>query len=249
MNEEKGFKTSLVGGFDREDVLQYIERTAKESAERVATLQQEAELLRDERDELREKNEALSQKNADLLERLGEMTVAEEAQQGALADARREAEEAGARAGELDGRAQALETENSALHAQTEELAARCAAYDEDKERIAEIELAAHRRAKEIEERAQFESRRVRVQSAEVVGALRRELQAVCASYQTAAAQAERTAADNKRRADELEAKLELVVSTLDEVVVGELQSDAPDAPERPRMQQILDMLRGRDGE
>ena len=40
---ENSFRTAVVGGFNRQDVLTYIESSARESKERVAALQQEAE--------------------------------------------------------------------------------------------------------------------------------------------------------------------------------------------------------------
>lgn len=239
----KGFKTSLMGGFNREDVLQYIEQTAKESGERIAALQQEAELLRSERDELREKNKLLNQKNADLLERLGEMTVEDEK----LLESTKEQEQRVAANIEeihsLRAQIQAFKSEKAGLLTKLEGLATRCAEYDAVKDNLAEMELAAHRRAKEIEERAQYDAKRVRVQSAEVVTALKREIALVCECYRNSTKQVKQVFEENERRAGEAQAKLELVVSTLDEVVVGELSTDQPDAPERPKMQQILEML------
>ena len=40
---ENSFRTAVVGGFNRQDVLNYIESSARESKERVAALQKEAE--------------------------------------------------------------------------------------------------------------------------------------------------------------------------------------------------------------
>lgn len=42
------FKTSMFGGFDRSDVIAYIERTGREHEERVAALEAENETLRKE---------------------------------------------------------------------------------------------------------------------------------------------------------------------------------------------------------
>ena len=42
------FKTSMFGGFDRSDVIAYIERTGREYEERVAALEAENETLRKE---------------------------------------------------------------------------------------------------------------------------------------------------------------------------------------------------------
>lgn len=245
--ESKGFKVSLMGGFNREDVLQYIEQAAKESGERIAALQQKAELLRSERDELREKNEILSQKNADLLERLGEMTVADEKLQEAVAKHEQQAAADANSLRSVRARVRTLEQENASLAGQVGELAALCADFDASKKNLAEMELSAHRRAKEVEERAQYDAKRVRMQSAEVVTALKREIEAVCEQYRSGAEKARHLSEENNRRAEEAQAKIELVISTLDEVVVGELAADKPEGAERPKMQQILEMLTGRD--
>ena len=42
------FKTSMFGGFDRSDVIAYIEKTGREHEERVAALEAENETLRKE---------------------------------------------------------------------------------------------------------------------------------------------------------------------------------------------------------
>lgn len=242
--ESKGFKTALMGGFNREDVLQYIEQSAKESSQRLAALQQENELLLAERNELREKNEALSQKNADLLERLGEMTVADEKLQTSAQEHARRAEQGEATLRELQERVAALEKENRTLREQSREVAARCAEYDALKENLTEMELAAHRRAHEIEERAQFDAKRVRVQSAEVITALKKELLTVCDAYRSAAAHAEQVAEENARRTTGMQTMLDGVIQTLDEVVVGELSPEQADGTERPTLQRILDSLK-----
>ncbi len=242
--ESKGFKTALMGGFNREDVLQYIEQSAKESSERLAALQQENELLLDERNELRGKNETLSQKNADLLERLGEMTVADEKLQAHAQEHTRRVEQGESEMRVLKERVAALEEENRTLREQSREVTARCAEYDALKENLTEMELAAHRRAHDIEERAQFDAKRVRMQSAEVIAALKKELLTVCDAYRAAAAQASRTAEENARRANGAQATLDSVLRTLDEVVVGALEPEQGETADRPTLQRILDSLK-----
>lgn len=247
--ESKGFKTSLMGGFNREDVLRYIEQAARESGERIEALQQENDRLAQERDELRERNQALSKKNADLLERLGEMTLADEQRSG---EAEKLAQQAARDAETLRAACARLteaESENEALREQAERLAEQAAEYEASKENIADMELCAHRRARDLEARAEFDARRVRMQSAEVVSALKKQLADVADEYRTAAATAKRTAEANERRAAEAQQKLDEVLTSLDAVVVGELATNEPEGQERPRVQRVLDILCGREGD
>ena len=56
---DASFKTRLFGGFDREDVVTYIEKTAAENQTQLETLRAEVEMLRKQRDEAASENEAL----------------------------------------------------------------------------------------------------------------------------------------------------------------------------------------------
>ena len=48
---DASFKTCLFGGFDREDVVKFIEKTAAENREQLETLEAELNALRAQRDE------------------------------------------------------------------------------------------------------------------------------------------------------------------------------------------------------
>ena len=56
---DASFKTCLFGGFDREDVVKFIEKTAAENQEQLETLEAELNALRAQRDEAAAENEAL----------------------------------------------------------------------------------------------------------------------------------------------------------------------------------------------
>ena len=119
------FKTCLFGGFDREDVIAFIEKTSKESRERIEALEQEKEALQ-------QQNQTIS---AELQQMRGDYDQhCQQAQQ---------AQELLSKVEELSARLQALEAENGALRTQAEE-------YQSLKEHIAEIEISAHRRTEEF---------------------------------------------------------------------------------------------------
>ena len=49
----KIFRGSLLGGFNRKDVMYYVEKTADEFKEEITALREQLELMRSQRDELR----------------------------------------------------------------------------------------------------------------------------------------------------------------------------------------------------
>ena len=119
------FKTCLFGGFDRQDVVSFIEKSSRESREKIEALEKE--------------NESLQQKchamESELqLMRQDYMTNSEQAAQAAaLAQ----------QAQEMAERLQELEGENDRLRV-------LAADYQSLKDHIAEIEISAHRRTEEF---------------------------------------------------------------------------------------------------
>lgn len=119
------FKTCLFGGFDREDVISYIEKTARESREQI--------------DQLSVSVEALTAENGSLTTKVDELRVrAEQYDEASQALAALQLQ-----VKELADRAEALAAENKTLRSQAEE-------YQSLKDHIAEIEISAHRRTEEF---------------------------------------------------------------------------------------------------
>ena len=119
------FKTCLFGGFDREDVVSFIEKSSRESRERIEALERE--------------NESLQQKNQSMETELQLM-------RGEFQERSELAEKAAAlqfQVEELTAKLQLLEEETSALRTQA-------ADYQSLKDHIADIEISAHRRTEEF---------------------------------------------------------------------------------------------------
>lgn len=245
--DTKGFKTAVVGGFNREDVLQYIEQAAKESSDKLEQLQAEAEQARDEAEKLRQDNVSLSQKNAELLERLGEMTVESDKLRQEAEQARAQAEQDAGEAQKLRDELQAAQNENSRLRTRMEALEQQNQEYLDSKDRLAEIELCAYRRAKEVDERAQQDAQRIRMQSAELISQVKHRLADVAGRYHAAQQRAAGEMADAGKRAEAVLGGINAVVETLDEVMVGELSSGQEDAPDRPTMSDAAALLKGEE--
>lgn len=120
------FKTCMFGGFDREDVVSYIEKTAKETQEKLDALESENTRLKADNERIEEALRTLHAQTKQMKQ--------EEQDQESLHQAR---------AAELAVRCEALEAENESLRASANE----CAHL---KEHIADIEINAHRRTEEF---------------------------------------------------------------------------------------------------
>ena len=68
---DNGFRTALVGGFQRDDVLRYIEDAARRHAEETAALKEKLDEAERRAKEQSARADSLTEKNAELLERLG----------------------------------------------------------------------------------------------------------------------------------------------------------------------------------
>lgn len=156
------FRTAVVGGFNRQDVLNYIEQSSRAAAERSAALQKEAEAARRdlaaaraEGDKAREREAALALEAERLNKALAEKTAALAEAQAALSRERVE----------LDS----LREELGALKEKTAEMVQGATAYAELKDRTATIELEAHQRARAIEKAAEERAKKLRVAAEQIL--------------------------------------------------------------------------------
>ena len=119
------FKTCMFGGFDRRDVIAFIEKTAKENREIIENLEKENEELTQNCSEMEQELQQLREESAKNVR---------QAQQ---------ASEMSEKLEQLTARLVELEKENDTLHYQAQE-------YMAMKDHIAEIEISAHRRTEEF---------------------------------------------------------------------------------------------------
>ncbi len=141
--ENNIFKSVAFGGFDKQDVISYIERTAKEASEAQEKLRRENESLRQEVrslsgqvSELQAQVEALQAESAELREKLARETAGR-------------------------GRLEELEPEAARLRAEVESLRGDAEAYARFREQIGAIECEARQRAAELEDEAGDRLRRL----------------------------------------------------------------------------------------
>lgn len=161
--ENNIFKSVAFGGFDKQDVIHYIEQAARQSAEIQERLQQE-------NDDLRARIQALEEQSAE-----------QERQIRAAEDQRRSLEQQLAK--EHSAR-QALEEEKAQLLPQAQEaqrLRPEAEAYAQFRDRVGDIECEAHQRAAALEHTTMARMR----QASDTFQA---QYQAAMATFETASA-------------------------------------------------------------
>lgn len=241
MNEgSRGFKTALVGGFAREDVLEYITEAARTSGEVRQKLEQQLQTAQEQAEQLKETNHEISQKNAELLERLGELTLQNDMLEKQAEQAQERAAKAEAQQNEMQEELQSLRQERTQLTHKTEQLQKQCMEYNDAKQRLAEIELCAHRRAQEINEHAQYDQRRIRMQAAELITNVKKVILQECDVWRDIIVQAASDAEEQSRRAQSLLNRIDKTADILDDVMMGQLDKDGG---EHATMQQALQTL------
>lgn len=213
---EKGFRGALVGGFQRDDVLQYIESTAKEHEETVQHLTEELETIRDSLREMTDKSNEATTRNAELLEKLGAMTIAEDEAQTELQNLREQLDVMTMRAHKAEEAEAVLTAEKEVMVEELTELRAKREEFEASKDHLAEIELCAYRRAKELERQSKMEAEKLREQSAEVINRVKNKIDAANDSCRDILKRSQTEADEMARRASQLLKQLESVSGKLE---------------------------------
>lgn len=156
------FRTAVVGGFNRQDVLDYIECSTKESLSRVSSLQKELDKHKKTGDTLEQELAQTKQRAQALDQELETLKKDHEEKAQALSNAQQTLEQQRV---ELD----TLRAELSTLKNKTIHWESGAKAYNELKDRTATIELEAHQRAQVIEKQAQEEAHRVRMEAEQIL--------------------------------------------------------------------------------
>lgn len=224
--QSKGFRSAVFGGFKREDVLRFIEQTDKryfeESESREKSLTESKTAL----EELRTQNDQLISKNAELLERLGEMTLDADEVRSKLDEIESGFTMQTSEVEAQSARAAALAEENDRLTAENAKLSEKCGEYAASKDKIAEMELSAYRRAKRIEEDAKNELGKLRRQSMEMIEQVKNQLDQTKENYRVMLSRSQAESAEMARRASE-------VIGEIDRISGSLGRSDAADARAR----------------
>lgn len=150
---ELQLRTAAVGGFQKQDVVAYIESLTQKHREELAEREKSLAALQEQLDReksahaaLREKADLLERQNAQLLRQTGEREEQCKVLRGKLEDSLRRAAE--------------LEAETECLSGRVQEMQPHAEAYLAIKDRASGIELEAHQRAQLLQDQSDEEFRR-----------------------------------------------------------------------------------------
>lgn len=210
-----GFRSVLFGGFRREDVLQYIEKVDKSYAEQTDMLKKQAEDARNALSELRVQNREYADKNKELLQKIETMTKDMDSIRMQMDEiernfVRQETESIAQEEHMLE-----MLAENEKLQQENERLQKKCGEYDAAKDKIAEMELSAYRRAKKIEQDAREEAKKVQAQSKELLARVRQQLDETSEAYKVVLAKSQAESDAMTRRAKQTLAELDQITGKL----------------------------------
>ena len=147
------FRSAALGGFNRQDVLDYLEKMSAENAQRQQELQQNLEAAEEERRQLAAKT-AEQEEQLSILHR----------ERDSLSQQLEQAQQALAASQDRDS-----------LKARVAELEPEAAAYEAVKERTAGVELEAHCRAQNILDQANGQAKDLRRSMEQWMGRVERE--------------------------------------------------------------------------
>lgn len=142
--ENNTFKGTLFGGFNREDVIDYITKTSADSTARIEALEADIDRLCTQEQDLRTQLTASQAECAALQEELRLAQAARDAAQQTLGSLNDELTA-------LRAEVETLRRENAALRTEAETLRPLSEQYCTIKDHLAGIELDAHQRAEEYE--------------------------------------------------------------------------------------------------
>lgn len=182
---EHPFRSAAIGGFNKQDVLDFLEAQAKQTAQAQQELQgrleeseRQGENLRRELDEANRQLEAVRR----ALEEAGQ---AREELAGQLERANEAASGSRQEASRLAGELEQARRERDEMRAQRDAVWPDAQAYIELKERTAGVELEAHRRAQAIQAKAEEDAQKARRQVEQWLKRMGREYDALCTQVET----------------------------------------------------------------
>lgn len=204
MAAESGRFRGALGGFNRRDVVQYIEKAAREHRE-------ETETLRARLDEEQRENNALKEELAGLRSQSGDLADQE-------AKVRASLEESTQTLTRLRGELQVTQGQLTIAKKQLGDLQAKVAKlepmarqYEVLKDRVATVELDAHRKAQEIVTQAETQAETVRRDAAAGLSELLEQYEALWRETESCARRAEEISRAFSSHSGDLEALRRLV--------------------------------------
>ena len=184
------FRTAVFGGFQRQDVLTYLEEQAKQSQQQREELERRLDEKKKEAENARSQAEALNGQMEQHRAECGRLREEREALMGQLEQANRDLSASRTQVSQAARELEELRKERDELQARLEALTPGAQAYEQLKDRTAGVELEAHRRAQTIQEQAREETRRLHRQVEQWLQGVEREYDALRTQVETTAAHA-----------------------------------------------------------
>lgn len=201
---------SAIGGFNRQDVMEYIERVQKRAEEEASALEAQTEELRRANEGLEQQLEERTRERDGLEQQLEEMTLRCNHARNNW-DAQAQAKESFRRdVAQRDEKIRGLNEENQRLLRQVEALEQQMDSFRRQKEQLAQLELEARQRSGDVLAQAEAQAQEALAQARAEAEAIvsRANAQAESAVSQ-AQAQAESTVARANSQAEETIAQAE----------------------------------------
>lgn len=178
---------SALNGFNRQDVMAYIEKTQKEAAEAAQELESQLTSLRQQNDETSAALDACTQEKEELTRELADMNL-RYTHAKTNWDGESSAREAlQADVAQRDETVRQLTAENQSLLARVQALEAESEAVRREKEQVAQLELEARDRSAAAEARAQEDARITTTQASAQAAATIKEAEDRAQAIQAAA--------------------------------------------------------------
>lgn len=172
MAEKMGQFRSALGGFNRRDVAQYIEKTAKEHREQLEALQAELEQTRKEK-------EALAAELGDLRSHSGDLADQEAKVRASLEESTRSLTHMRGELQVTQGHLAIAKKQLGDLQGKVSQLEPMAKQYEVLKDRVATVELDAHRKAQETVAQAEAQAVQIRKDAVAGMAELCREYEAL----------------------------------------------------------------------
>ena len=214
------FRTAAFGGFQRQDVLSYLEQTAKEQQEKQQQLQQQLS-------QAQETGERQSRQLSEQGERLNSLAGENQQLRSQLEELRRSLSESRAQAGSTGEELARVKRELEAARSRIAALEPDAAAYAAVKERTAGVELEAHRRAQIIQEQAEEQARQLRCRMEQWVQRVEREFDNLRSQVEATVSHA----ADQLGRAEQCLEQVNVLIGEQDSALEALAQSCAEAEP------------------
>lgn len=172
------FRTAAVGGFNRQDVLTYLENVTREAAERQQELQQQLDQIVEEKSQREQELAELRKQCADQTDELAELRQK-------LANTEQELTASRTHGSSTDSELASARREADELRRKVAVLQPGAEAYDAVKERTAGMELEAHHRAELVREEAREQAAQLRAKTQEWMAQVEREYDALRAQVES----------------------------------------------------------------